>query len=49
MSDGYTPRNEVTSFSIQSIYDVSIIKSRRKQCAVYLSGHIYHILGIIDL
>ena len=36
MSDGYTLRNEGTSFSVQCIYAVSIMKSRGKQCAVDL-------------
>jgi len=49
MSDGYTPRNKGTSFSVQSICDVSIIiKSGRKHCSVDLSGHCYHIRGTVD-
>ena len=36
MSDGYTPRNEGTSFSVQNICVVSIIKSLWKQCAAEL-------------
>ena len=48
MSDGYTPRNEGTSFSVQSICAVSIIKILQKQCAVDLYAHSYHIRGIAD-
>ena len=36
MCDGYTPRNEGTSFSVQSICAVFIIKSLPKQCAIDL-------------
>jgi hypothetical protein len=49
MSDGYMPRNEVMSFSVQSICAVSIIKSRQKQCADDLSGHSCHFRGIVDM
>jgi len=48
MSDGYTPRNEGTSFSVQSICAVSIIKSLWKQCAADLYAHSYHIRGTAD-
>ena len=43
MSDGYTPRNEGTSFNVQSICAVSIIKILRKECAADLYSHTYHI------
>ena len=45
MSDGNTPRNESTSFSVQCICAVSMIKSRRKQCAVDQSAHSCHFRG----
>ena len=48
MSDGYTPRNEDTSFSVQSICTLSIIKSLRKQCAFDLCRHSCHIRSIAD-
>ena len=40
MSDGYTPRNEGTSFSVQSICAVSIIKSLLKQCTADLYAQV---------
>ena len=48
MSDGYTPRNEGRSFSVQSICAVPIIKNLRKQCAVDLYTHSYHIRSTAD-
>ena len=47
MSDGYT-QNQGTSFSVQSICAVSIIKSHVKQFAVDLCEHCCHIRGIVD-
>ena len=49
MSDGHTPRNEGTSFSVHSICVVSIIKSQLKDCAVDLCGHYCNIRGIVGM
>ena len=48
MPYGYTSRNGSTSFNVQSICSVAIIKSLRKQRAVDLYAHSYHIRGTAD-
>ena len=48
MYDGKEPRNEGTSFNMQSIWAVTIIKSLWKQCAADLYAHSYHIRDTAD-
>ena len=48
MSDGYTSRNEGTSFIVHGMCAVSIIESLWQQCAVDLYAHSYHIRGRAD-